>query len=536
MKSILTLLLIIPIVFIKCGQKETKPVETPRDTTITVGNSFTDLFLDSSIIDNFLKKQQLDDTAASRIRSFYNSRNYQFAWFVEDGVAEQARSFWNLYTNYINYSRDSSLFDKQLHQQMLMLTDDDTMINPFNKNIINTELLLTQHFFQYAKYAYAGRIDPEELQWHIPRKKVNAVALLDSLVAQKGKNLEEWEPVNKDYHLIKKELLRYYEIEKNGGWQTISLHKKKNHKKGDSASIIRKIKERLFLVSYLTIADTSDLFTTELSEAVKIAQKRFGLRQNGIVDSVLLQALNIPVEKRIEQLLINMERMRWLPEQHEGDRIIANIPEFKLHVYEGDTEVFDMDIVVGKEGNNTVVFNDQLKYIVFSPYWKVPRSIVKNEIVPGMERDANYLDRQNMEITGISDSLPIVRQKPGGNNALGQVKFIFPNNYNIYFHDTPSKSLFKRQKRAFSHGCIRLAEPEKMATYLLRNNPDWTPEKIMKAMNDTTEKWVTLNKSLPVFISYFTAWVDNDGQLNFRDDIYGHDSEMAKRLFTHSVK
>ena len=304
MKTILLPLLFISIVFIKCGQKETKPVETPRDTTITVGNSFTDLFLDSSIIDNFLKKQQLDDTAASRIRSFYNSRNYQFAWFVEDGVAEQARSFWNLYTNYINYSRDSSLFDKQLHQQMLMLTDDDTMINPFNKNIINTELLLTQHFFQYAKYAYAGRIDPEELQWHIPRKKVNAVALLDSLVAQKGKNLEEWEPVNKDYHLIKKELLRYYEIEKNGGWQTISLHKKKNHKKGDSASIIRKIKERLFLVSYLTLADTSDLFTTELSEAVKIAQKRFGLRQNGIVDSVLLQALNIPVKNELNNYLL----------------------------------------------------------------------------------------------------------------------------------------------------------------------------------------------------------------------------------------
>ena len=531
MKKLLPVLLIISIVFIKCKQRETKPVETPRDTTITVVNSFTDLFLDSLIIDNFLKNQQLDDTAASRIKSFYNSRNYQFAWFVEDGLAEQARSFWNLYTNYVNYSRDSSIFDKQLHQQILLLTED-TAINPSNKEIINTELLLTQHFFQYAKYAYAGRIDPKELQWHIPRKKVNAVALLDSLVAQKGKNLEEWEPVNKDYHLIKKELLRYYEIEKNGAWDSIFLTTKKTFKNGDSAFIIRKIKERLFIVNDFLEADTSNLFTIELSEAVKTAQKLFGLRQNGIVDSILLKALNVPVQKRIEQLLINMERMRWLPEQRNSNRIIANIPEFKLHVFEGDTEVFDMDIVVGKEGNNTVVFNDQLKYIVFSPYWNVPRSIVKNEIVPGMERNNNYLDRQNMEITGTSNGLPVVRQRPGGKNALGQVKFIFPNNYNIYFHDTPSKSLFTRQKRAFSHGCIRLAKPEKMAAYLLRNNSEWTQEKITEAMNNTTEKWVTLNKSIPVFISYFTAWVDNEGKLNFRDDIYGHDSEMAKRLFT----
>ncbi|HVE60362.1 MAG TPA: L,D-transpeptidase family protein [Chitinophagaceae bacterium] len=523
-------LLLISLVFIKCKQKETRQVETPRDTTITIINSFTDLFLDSSIINSFLKDKQLDDTAASRIRSFYNSRNYQFAWFIEDGLAEQARSFWNLYTNYVNYSRDSSIFDKQLHQQILLLTEDTT-INPSNKDIINTELLLTQHFFQYAKYAYDGRIDPEELQWHIPRKKVNAVALLDSLVSQKGKNLEEWEPVNHGYHLIKKELLRYYDIEKNGGWDSIFLNKKKSFKEGDSALIIRKIKERLFVVNDLTSADTSHLFTSELSEAVKAAQKRFGLRQNGIVDSILLKALNVSVEKRIEQLLINMERMRWLPQQRDSNRIIANIPEFKLHVYEGDTEVFDMDIVVGKEGNNTVVFNDQLKYVVFSPYWNVPRSIVKNEIVPGMAKSPNYLDRQNMEITGTSNGLPVVRQRPGGNNALGQVKFIFPNNYNIYFHDTPSKSLFSRQKRAFSHGCIRLAEPEKMAVYLLRNNPDWTEEKITEAMNSDTEKWVGLKKSVPVFISYFTAWVGNDGQLNFREDIYGHDNEMAKRLF-----
>jgi murein L,D-transpeptidase YcbB/YkuD len=139
-----------------------------------------------------------------------------------------------------------------------------------------------------------------------------------------------------------------------------------------------------------------------------------------------------------------------------------------------------------------------------------------------------------MEQTGFSNGLPVIRQKPGGANALGKVKFIFPNSYSIYFHDTPSKSLFSKEKRAFSHGCIRLAEPKKLAAYLLRNQPDWTDQKIEAAMNSKNEKWVALKEPVPVFISYFTAWVDNDGLLNFREDIYGHDKKMGDRLFEHN--
>ena len=190
-----------------------------------------------------------------------------------------------------------------------------------------------------------------------------------------------------------------------------------------------------------------------------------------------------------------------------------------------------MNVVVGSLQHNTVIFNGDLKYVVFSPYWNVPASIVKNEIMPGIARNKNYIASHNMEITGYSGKTPIVRQKPGVNNALGKVKFLFPNTYNIYLHDTPSKSLFGETSRAFSHGCIRLGEPAKLAEFLLRNDSSWTKQNMQKAMNLGKEKFVTLSKPVPVFIGYFTAWVDSQGLLNFRDDVYGHDAKLAEKMF-----
>src|SRR5690606_25394960 len=165
--------------------------------------------------------------------------------------------------------------------------------------------------------------------------------------------------------------------------------------------------------------------------------------------------MNVPAVERVKQILINLGRTQWLIHQPEGHLIMVNIPEFKMHVMEGDKQVFDMNVVVGKEGNNTTIFTGHLDQVVFSPYWNIPRSIVKNEILPAMQKNAGYLAGQNMEITEEGE-IPVIRQRPGPGNALGKVKFLFPNNFNIYFHDTPAKSLFSRDKRAFSHGCIRL--------------------------------------------------------------------------------
>jgi murein L,D-transpeptidase YcbB/YkuD len=184
--------------------------------------------------------------------------------------------------------------------------------------------------------------------------------------------------------------------------------------------------------------------------------------------------------------------------------------------------------VVGKPATNTVIFNGDLKYVVLAPYWNVPYSIVKNE----MGRTPSYFAKRNMEVIGkYADGLPMVRQKPGGANALGRVKFLFPNSYSIYLHDTPSKGAFGQQQRAFSHGCIRLAQPVKLAEWLLRNDPNWPPDKMAKTMQGSKEVTVTIAKPVPVFIGYFTCWVNEQGEINFRKDLYGHDKKMESLLF-----
>jgi murein L,D-transpeptidase YcbB/YkuD len=531
MKQGYILLLTIAFLLQSCKSQPTRITGAKRDSSITQSNAFSELFVDSTKLEGFLTEQRVHASAANRIRKFYINRNYQFAWFTKEGLAEHTGAFLNLHNSYIQLSHDSMQTDQRFHQQMEFLANEDTTINAANDEITKTELRLTEHFFKYAQYAYGGKVDPEELQWHIRRKKVNVASLLDSLIANKGENSERWEPVNEQYKLMKKELKHYSDMQKRGGWKEIYPGSKKAYKQGDTSVVIKQLKQRLVEVAQYTANDTSNSFTTQLLQAVKQAQKRYGFKQDGIITDAFIADLNVPVKDRIQQLQVNMERMRWMPEEPEGNRIIANIPDFKLHVFENAKKVFDMDIVVGTAANKTVVFNDLLQYIVFSPYWNIPPSIVRKEILPGMRRSAHYLADKNMERTGSSNGLPNIRQKPGGSNSLGRVKFLFPNNYSIYFHDTPSKSLFENEKRAFSHGCIRLAEPKKMATYLLRNQPGWTPERIDAAMNASKESWVTLKEPMPVLITYFTAWVDRDGLLNFRKDVYGNDKKMAQHLF-----
>jgi murein L,D-transpeptidase YcbB/YkuD len=235
--------------------------------------------------------------------------------------------------------------------------------------------------------------------------------------------------------------------------------------------------------------------------------------------------MNDPLEKRIQQIIVNMERSRWVPVKLSNNYLVVNIPEYKLHVYENDSVAWSMNVVVGKDQHKTVIFNGDLKYVVFSPYWNIPTSILRKEILPALKRNRNYLSRHNMEWHNGG-----VRQKPGPNNSLGLVKFLFPNSHNIYLHDSPAKSLFQETDRAFSHGCIRLAEPKKLAMYLLRNDSSWTEEKITGAMEGRVEKYVTLRQPVPVFISYFTAWVDKLGKVNFRKDIYKRDERLAQMI------
>ena len=320
-----------------------------------------------------------------------------------------------------------------------------------------------------------------------------------------------------------------YEIQKKGGWPKI-IAKQKFYLKGQSAPAIKQIKERLRITGDITLEDTTEVFTNELVLAVLNVQKRFGLKPNGVVDALLIKELNIPVETRIQQLLLNLQRFQQSPSINSETRLVVNIPEFKLHVYEGLLHVFDMDIVVGSEEHQTVMFNDEMTSIVFSPYWNVPPSIVKNEILPAMRRTKNYLRNNGYEVTGYEDGLPVIRQKPGPTNSLGQVKFVFPNDHKIYFHDTPAKGLFQYSKRTFSHGCIRLSEPLTLAKYLLKNVPEWPTDKIWDAMSAGKEQWVKLPKPVEVSITYYTAWVDDTGLLHFRQDVYGLDKKLMYNI------
>jgi len=331
----------------------------------------------------------------------------------------------------------------------------------------------------------------------------------------------------KQYRNLEKAVSRYEKLTTKDDWPKIVLSDKAVLKLNDTSKVILAIKQRLEVLGDLRRGRDRDIYTARMEAGVKQFQLRHGLDDDGVIGPAFMKAINIPLEKRIEQMTVNMDRIMLDTIDMTGTRIIANIPEYRLYVYQDNKEMLAMDIVVGKITDPTIVFSDSLEHVVFSPYWNVPPSIVRNEILPQMSKNSSYLKNNNMEITGTEDGIPKIRQKPGRDNSLGNVKFIFPNKYNIYFHDTPAKTLFERKNRAFSHGCIRLSKPFELAKYLLKDQSEWSDITIKNAMNAGTEKWAKLTKSIPVSIIYYTAWIDKSGLVNFRDDIYGHDQEQG---------
>lgn len=505
---------------------------TKRDFSINPANAYNNLFFDSMALVNFIAENKLDDTISRRITSFYNARNYQFAWFTNDGLTEQARGFWNMHNYQTSYGNDSSLKDKSLQNKMAGYTaeEDGFAVAASDKNILSTELKLTQHFILYALNSIEdGYIKRKEMERFIPRKKEDALLLADSLLTKKHKDNKYYEDVNSSYKLLKEKLKIYYDIAQQGGWPAVTASAKQM-KMGSNSPQIKILKSRLALTGDMP-ADTTPVFNDALAAGIKNFQLRFGYTPTGILTEQQVKDMNVPVLDRIKQLLLNMGRMQWMINEPKGQMIVVNIPEFILHVKDGKQKVFDMNVVVGKEGHNTMMFTGNLNQVVFSPYWNVPTSIVKKEILPAMERNPNYLATHNMEQTGTEGGLPVIRQLPGDDNSLGKVKFLFPNSFDIYFHDTPAKALFDKDKRAYSHGCIRLSDPVKMANYLLQGDAQWGPENIDEAMNSGVEKYVKLKKSVPVLITYYTAWVDENGLLHFADDIYGHDKAVIEKMF-----
>jgi murein L,D-transpeptidase YcbB/YkuD len=496
-----------------------------RDLSITEANAYSDLFLDSNAVESFIQKEKLNDSSATSLRNFYRVRNYQYAWFTSDGLTEQARGLWGLYAS----GKDSSSNDpaNDIKDRMdTLLQHDSITVAKNDSSFVQTELALTQQLFQYAS-ENPQHISKKSIYYLVPAKKMTAMEYADSILNKQKDS--SFYAGNKGYNLLKQQLADYYSIAKNGGWGTLASTTKL--KKGTKSPEVGIIKKRLQLSKDYKGTDTSNVFSDSLETAVKSFQQRNGLKPTGVINDSMINILNVPVEQRIQQLIVNMNRMLWIPQQIDSSRIEVSIPSQMLYVYADSGKAFEMPVIVGKEGTNTVMFNSEINQVVFNPTWHIPESIVRNEIMPKMKSDAAYLKKHNMEVVKQNDSIPVLRQLPGKDNPLGRVKFLFPNTHEIYLHDTPNKDLFAKKDRTMSHGCIRVADAAKLAQYLLRDQSDWTAQKINAAMNSGKEQTVDLKTKQPISITYLTAWVDENGMMNFRPDVYNHDKDAIEKMF-----
>jgi L,D-transpeptidase YcbB len=494
----------------------------PKD--LSLAGNFSDqqtAHFDSAAITHFLKNFPLFRSLDSDMRKFYVGRNFAYAWYDKDGLVDQAE---NLYNHVLNIQEEGLPAD--LPYRDLFSSTFDVYDRSMQARTADHELFLTAEYFTYAHKVWGGIAEEKtkSMDWFLPRKKMDAGALLDSLLLDSGSTIMDRGYTFRQYGLLKNFLKRYRDLQKKDPWTRVATPSK-TLRQGDSSQIILEIRQRLYKLEDLSENNGRPRFDAELQKGIENFQTRMGQNPDGLITPALVARLNLPIEEDILKIIVNMERSRWVPLSLSHDYLIVNIPAFQLFAFESDSLIFTMKVVVGKALHKTVIFNGDLKTIVFSPYWNVPPDIMKKEILPAIRKNPDYLKKQHMEWNGGS-----VRQLPGPHNALGEVKFLFPNSYHIYLHDSPAKSLFNQNVRAFSHGCIRVAEPKKLAMYLLRDQPSWSETRIQSAMKSKKEQWVPLKKPEPVFIAYLSAWVDSKGRLNLRDDIYNRDHRLGDEL------
>jgi murein L,D-transpeptidase YcbB/YkuD len=492
-----------------------------------ISSPLSGITLDSNEIARFLKNFPEFKAFAGDFRLFYQNRSYNYSWFDQDGLIEPASVLLahleETKERYISYSIP---YPDTLRK---MFSDDVTGEGLRGRKPDPTsELMLTGQYFNYARKRWGQRLEgsQESLEWYIPKKKLDYTGLLEQALEGADYDSITNGVMNQYYLGLRRALNRYRDLSNKYPDPFPAIKIAKSLKPGDSSASLPLIRQRLHVFGFLPSPDGNNVYETGLSNAVNRYKRTIGLKEDGLITNDMAAALNVPIRKRIEQILVNLERLRWVPKVPEqGDMILVNIPEFMLHYFEDGRKAWECNVVVGKTMTKTVIFSGNVKHVVFSPYWYVPPSIINKEIKPGMKRNPNYLASHNMEWNGGN-----VRQKPGPRNSLGLVKFIFPNSNSIYLHDTPSKNLFNEDNRAFSHGCVRVGKPRDLAMRILRDQPEWTPDKIDAAMNAGKERFVPVKKTLPVYIGYFTAFVDTDGELNFRKDIYNRDERLYTML------
>jgi murein L,D-transpeptidase YcbB/YkuD len=487
-------------------------------------NHRSNLPFDSNLLISFYRSYPALNKYHKDVVIVYRQHKYAHIWYDERGVVEFGNTLYSKVKE-LPVEGVSSKFPYQEKIEGVFENDKENTLSP-----TETELMLTNLYLFYADKVYKGLNDTttKALGWLLPPKQVSYGALLDSIISDPQLLNRDESVLFSQYYKLRAVLQRYREIEKKGGWNSIDLNPKlKAYKPGDTAKAILQIRERLFITGVLKQNNKSNHYDQELVEAVKMYQLRNGFNPDKLISPKHIKEMNIPVGVRIKQIIVNMERCRWIsPEFAKAkEYIVVNIPSYKLNLVRDGKNEFESPVIVGRNVTKTVIFSGKLSYIVFCPYWNLPVSIINKEVKPGMAKHKNYLEIHNMEWNNGQ-----VRQKPGKNNSLGLVKFIFPNADDIYMHDTPAKSLFAHERRAFSHGCIRVEKPRALAIEILKGDPSCTPEKIDAAMHAGIESTYPLKSKIPVYIGYFTAWVDQQGEINFYDDIYGLDERLAKLL------
>jgi murein L,D-transpeptidase YcbB/YkuD len=473
------------------------------------------------------------------VREFYKQRNNAAAWVDDKYTSKRAADALIVLRSATDHGLNPDDYDEaeivRMHTEIAALPKDapDRL-----EKLAAFETRVTSALLSLGRDVALGRTSPNEI-WKIKRETPD---LAGTLVKAVDGDVKEWlttvRPPHAEYEALQKAYVDLRGQKEKGGWPAVPA----GLKPGKSHAGVVALRQRLAASGELKGDVSSQMYDGEVETAVKAFQDLHSIKATGIVDEATRTAMNVPLDDRLEQVALNLDRWRWMPDDLGDRHFFVNIPYYHLIAREHGKPVMDIRVVVGKPGNETPIFTDEMETVVFSPYWNIPDSIKQGETAPAVMRDPGYLDRNNIEILRGSKRISAAsvnwgdpselrqlafRQRPGASNALGHVKFLFPNDFDVYLHDTPADSLFQRQGRAFSHGCVRVEEPETLAKYVLQGYSEWDEPKILNAMHSGNEQHVKLKEKIPVHITYFTAWVDEKGGLHFQPDIYGYDARQS---------
>lgn len=478
--------------------------------------------------------------------AFYEKRQFEAAWIEDAKARPQMEELIQSLREADREGLDPELYNVSMlearHKEASKGFLTDKGFDPREAGAL--DVWLTYLYMKHASDMADGLSDlaHADPSWKIKPEKFDPLTHLEEALTNNRikASLAELTPRSGEYGRLRDLLAEYRDQQAKGGWPKVPPMKlKAGQKSPHVAALATRLAASGDYQGSVPAQGAPAEYGRELQEAVKVFQRRHGLTDDGAVGPEVVAALNIPLDRRLSQIALNMERWRWLPRDLGERYILVNIPEMRLDVYEGENVPLSMRVVVGKPDTQTPIFNDEMTHLVFSPYWNVPDSIAQGETLPAVINDPAFLQRTNMEVVdkagNVLDPSSVdlndptayrFRQKPGANNSLGLVKFMFPNQFNVYLHDTPADSLFERAARSFSHGCVRVEDPVALAKYVLRDQPEWTDERIREAMEAGTEKHVKLKKQIPVFLGYWTARVRPDHTVQFRKDVYEVDGRL----------